>query len=220
MTESTIIDRIRQKEDLEQLVDHIIDNPGEIKVLVNAIETLKGNLRYAAEKLIRLTSEREPALLYPHFDFFVSLLDSENSFLKWGAIITLSNLASVDEEDKFSRIFDKYYSYVRGPNVVSASNVVGNSWKIALAKPELSDAIVEKVLALETAEFVHKDEPSPECRRVVAGNAIESFGKFFDVIRDKERVIAFVERQFDSPRAAVSKRAAKFLKIYSNRPLS
>ena len=142
------------------------------------------------------------------------MLDSENSFLKWGAIVTLSNLAAVDSADKFAQIFDKYYSLVCGPNMVSAANVVGNSWKIARAKPDLSDAIVDEVLKLQTAEFLHKGGLSPECRSVVAGHAIDSFARFFDLITDKKKVIAFVRRQLESPRSSVRKKAAKFLRRF------
>ncbi|MBN2208383.1 MAG: hypothetical protein JW759_03715 [Candidatus Coatesbacteria bacterium] len=214
MIESGMIEQMGHKEGVDCVVEQVIENPEHIQELVHIIETRKGTIRYAAEKVLRLTSERQPALVYPHFDFFADLLDSENSFLKWGAIVTLSNLAAVDSANKFAQIFDKYYSLVCGPNMVSAANVVGNSWKIAQAKPDLSDAIVDEVLKLETAEFMHKGELSPECRIIVAGHAIDSFARFFDLITDKKKVIAFVQRQLKSPRPAVGKRAAKFLKRF------
>jgi hypothetical protein len=41
-----------------------------------------------------LVSEKKPELVYSYFDFLVKLLDSENNFLKWGSIITISNLCA------------------------------------------------------------------------------------------------------------------------------
>jgi len=46
-------------------------------------------------------------LVYPYFDFLVKLLDSENNFLKWSAIITISNLSSVDSKNQFEKFFEK-----------------------------------------------------------------------------------------------------------------
>jgi len=59
---------------------------------------------------------KSPVLLYDRFDFFPEILDWENNFHRWGAIMILSNLVSVDSEKKFDPIFEKYFAPIKGPN--------------------------------------------------------------------------------------------------------
>ena len=85
-------------------MSQVIKNPKLIEVLIYAIDSEKGSIKFGCEKIVRLVSEKKPGLVYSYFDFLVQLLDSENNFLKWGAIITISNLASVDSKNQFEKI--------------------------------------------------------------------------------------------------------------------
>jgi len=44
-------------------------------------------------------------MVYPFFDRIAAFLDSGNSFLRWGTILTLSHLARADEEGRFPKLF-------------------------------------------------------------------------------------------------------------------
>jgi len=193
-------------------VRQVIKNPKLIEVLISIIDSEKGSIKFGCEKIIRLVSEKKPELVYPYFDFFVKLLDSENNFLKWGAIITISNLSCVDSKNQFEKIFNKYYAPVTGPIMVTAANIVGNSWKIAQAKPNLMDRIVDKILKIEKAKYEYKGELSPECNNVVCGHAIDSFEKFFEKANNQKKIMAFIKRQLNNTRPSVKKRAEKFMK--------
>jgi len=96
--------------------------------------------------------------------------------------------------------------------VVTAANIVGNSWKIAQAKPKLIDRIVDKILKIEKVKYEYKGELSPECSNVICGHAIDSFDKFFEKVKNKKKIMAFVKRQLNSTRPSVKKRAEKFMK--------
>ena len=159
-----------------------------------------------------MVSEKKPELVYPYFDFLVKLLDSENNFLKWGAIITISNLSRVDSKNQFEKIFNKYYAPVTGPIMVTAANIVGSSWKIVQAKPKLTDRIVDEILKIEKAKYEHKGELSPECNNVVCGHAIDSFERFFEKVKNQKKIMAFIKRQLNNTRPSVKKRAEKFMK--------
>ncbi|MDD5015762.1 MAG: hypothetical protein PHW73_11835, partial [Atribacterota bacterium] len=174
MREQKIIEQIKSKKDIDKLVNQVIKNPKIIELLISTIDNEKGSIKFGCEKVIRLVSGKKPELVYPYFDFFVKLLDSENNFLKWGAIITISNLSRVDSKNQFEKIFNKYYAPVIGPMMVTAANIVGNSWKIAQAKPELIDRIVDEILKIEKAKYEYKGELSTECNNVVCGHAIDS----------------------------------------------
>ena len=153
-------------------------------------------------------------MIYPYFDVFADLLDSDNSFLKWGAIMTVANLTAVDAENKFEAIFQKYYAPIPGPAMVTAANVIGSSAKIALAKPELTERIAREIPKVDKAKYQRKGFPSPECRNVAIGQAIDSFERFFEQIDDKAKIVAFVKRQLRNTRKQVVKKAERFLRTH------
>jgi hypothetical protein len=150
--------------------------------------------------------------MYPYFGVFVELLDSDNSFLKWGAIIDVANLTVVDSENRFEAVFRKYFDPICGPTMVTAANIIGGSAVIARAKPDLVDLITNEILKVEKAKYLRNRMPSPECRNVAIGQAIDSFDKFYDLIGPKTRVLGFVRRQLKNTRSQVVKKAERFIK--------
>jgi hypothetical protein len=217
MAKENILEQLGQKGvDIEAIANRVINKPEEIAELTEAIKVEKRAVKFSYEKVLRLVSERRPELIYPYFGVFEDLLDSDNSFLKWGAILTIGNLAAVDEEKKFEAIFEKYYAPIPGPAMVTASNIIGSSAKIALAKPELTERITREILKVEKAEYERKGQPSPECRNVAIGQAIDSLDKFFKQIEDKKAVIAFVKGQLNNSRKQVVKKAERFIRKHAN----
>ena len=208
----SLIQRIKQKEDIEKISKLIVAKPELLSELVETMANDKTSLKFGCEKVIRTVSEKRPELVYLYFDSFVRLLDSENRFLKWGATLTIANLAAVDSQNKFEEIFDKYYALVAGKEMVAGANVVGSSWKIALAKFKLVPIITERIMGVQNARYEHKSRSSPECKNVVLGQAIDSLAKFYDMIENKEPVLAFVKKQLNNTRPQVVKKAEKFLK--------
>ena len=110
-----------------------------------------------------------------------ALIGSPNSFIKWGAIITLSNLAAVDTENKFASVYEKYFGLIDADAMVTAANVVGNAWKTILSKPEYEQDITKRLLRIPENTYLYKGEPSPECRNILCGHAIDCFDKYFEV---------------------------------------
>ena len=207
-----IIDKISKKgSNKEKLAKEVIKSPELIPQLLEGLNNRKGSIRLGCEKILRLISEQQPKLIYPHFNTFAKMLDSENSILKWGAIITISNLISVDTNAEFKKIFEKYFSLITGKTMITASNGVKNAWKIALEKPESADNIAREILRAEKARYENKGQLSPECNNIVCGHAIDSFDKFYHTICEKKPVLGFVKRQLNNTRKPVSKKAEKFL---------
>jgi hypothetical protein len=202
----------KKGEDVAKVAAYAIDHPESIDTLIKDLTAPKGTLRYGFEKVLRRISEQRPDLIYPYFDTYADLLDSDNSFIKWGAILTIANLTAADLQEQFEKIFEKYFRPIAGPALVTAANTIGGAAKIALAKPQLTERIACEILKVEQAEFERKGSPSPECRNVAFGQAIDTFDQIFDQIEDKARVIAFVRAQVSNPRKPVAKRAEKFLK--------
>jgi hypothetical protein len=155
-------------------------------------------------------SEENPEKLYPYFDSFIDLSDSKYRILTWNALAIIANLTRVDADKKFDAIFGRYYSFLDNDYMVTVANVVGNSGKIALAKPYLISKITEELLKVE--DISTSPHLTEECKRVIAEKTIKVLDLFFDRIDQKERVISFVKACLDSSRKSLRTTAENFLK--------
>ncbi len=208
MTDSKLLQQISQRDsDKEAIARKVIDKPELLTEIFEGLNAEQANIKYGCDKILRLISEQAPALLYPQFDFFANNLNSENTFFKWGAIHILANLAAVDSENKFERIFDKYFAPIPGPVLITAANVVNGAAKIALAKPELTERIAQALLQVEKAKY-----QNTECRNIALGHVIKSVDHFFDQIKDNEPMIKLIRKQLENSRNATKKVAEKFVK--------
>jgi hypothetical protein len=213
MEQETILDQVAKKgADLRMLAEQLIKDSKPIATLVAALETEKNSKKFAYEKVLRFVSAKQPELIYPYFDFFCRLLDHENNFLKWGAIITIANLTAADTPKRFEVIFQKYFGPISGPAMITAANIIGSSVTITQAKPELADAIKREILKVEKAKFQIKGRPSPECRNIAIGHAIHALDAFYERIEDRADVLKFVKRQLKNTRPPVAKRAEQFIR--------
>lgn len=187
-----------------------------LPVLVEGLYSSKATIRYACGSIVMNLSEEHPDKLYPYMNVFVDLLSSRYRILTWNAIAAVANLARVDSEGKFDAIFDKYFSFLNDEYMVTVANIVGNSSKIASAKPHLVPKITRQLLKVENISLTpHLTE---ECKRVIAEKTIQTFSMFFDRIEDeqKEEVLAFVKRHLNSSRKTLKKEAEKFLRKWHN----
>jgi len=211
MAESNLLHRIAQKgSDKEAIAEKVISDPGLLPELFSGLSARKAGIKYGSEKVLRIISEKKPELLYSRMDVFIDLLDGENSILKWGSILVIANLASVDSKNRIEKIFKKYFAPIPGPVLITAANIIGNSYKIALAKPRLTEKIAREILKVERARY-----RTAECRNVAIGGAIDSLGRFFHQIKNREPVLEFVKKQVRNRRPSTRKKAEKFLKKHA-----
>ncbi len=209
--ESKLIQKLENKTmTKEQLLKKVKQNHGLIPEILGGTSSSKPAIRYGCAKVLMDLSEEEPEQLYPHMDFFINLLENKYRILTWNAIIILSNLTKVDTEKKFDSIFNKYYSYLDDEYMVTVANVVGNSGKIALTKPYLTQKITDKLLKVENISIT--THLSEECKRVITEHAIKTFDVFFPQIEQKDRVISFVKKHINSSRVSLRTESEKFLK--------
>ena len=192
-----------------RLAERVAAEPGLLAEILAGLEAEEPRIKYGCSKVLRLASQKHPAILYPRFDFFAGLLDADNNFLKWDAARIVASLAAVDSEGKLEPLLDRYLRPIRGPVMITAANLIANAATIALARPDWAGRIARAVLKVERAEY-----QTAECRNVAIGHAIESFDRFFHLLNVKEQktVVKFVRRQLDNRRNAVRKKAATFIK--------
>ena len=198
----------------EELLKKVTLDFNLLPIILKGVSSSKAAIRYGCAKILMDLSEEHPQQLYPYMDIFVDLLDSKYRILIWNAMAVIANLTKIDDERKFDAIFDKYFSFVNDEYMVTVASMVGNSGKIALAKPYLIERITNELLKVENiSTTAHLTE---ECKRVIAEAAIKSFSRFFDKVGQKDKVITFVERQLKSSRRSLRKEAEKFLKNYGS----
>ena len=179
-----------------KLLNDLLDNAASDKAVI----------KYKSLKVLTLLSEQQSELLYAKWDFFVKLLDNENTFLRVIGATTIAHLTRVDTKNKFEKIFDKYYSLLEDESMINAANIAGRSGIIAKAKPHLQSKITNKLLKID------KTHHSSECKNIIKGKAILSFNEYIDEYDDKERIIQFVKKELNNTRSATRKKAEKLLK--------
>lgn len=203
---------LKKKPDLKEFMTQVTGEPELIATLLEIIKVEKGTAKYNAEKIIRYVSERDPALIYPYFEGIASLLSSPNNFIKWGAVITLANLVPIDSENRFDAVFDQYFSLLNSESMIGAANVISNTWKIILAKPDYEPAITERLFQITKNVYLIRGKPSPECKNILYGQMLECFDKYFAVSASQEEMIKFAVLQRSNSRKQVARKAENFLK--------
>lgn len=194
----------------EELLQKVEQDFSLLPEVLQGTSSSKAAIRYGCAKVLMDLSEKYPEKLYPYMENFIELLDSKYRILTWNAMAIIANLTKVDKDQKFDAIFDKYYSFLNDEYMVTVANVVGNSAKIALAKPHLVQKITTELLKVDNISLTaHLTE---ECKRVITEHAIQSLDVFFEKIEAKAQVLSFVKRQRDSTRASLRKEAQSFLK--------
>jgi len=208
MTDFKLHQQISSKgSDKEKIAEKVINQPDLLPEIFEGLNAEQANLKYGCDKILRLISEKAPTRLYAQFGFFANNLNSDNNFFKWGAIHILANLAAIDSENKFERIFDKYFAPISGPVLITAANIIKGAAQIALAKPELTAKIVPALLQVEKAKY-----QTVECRNIALGQVIKSVDPFFDQIKDKAPLTKLIRKQLKNSRSATKKAAEKFVK--------
>ena len=200
------------KEDLLKIVEADFSKVPELFV---GVSSKKAAVRYSCASLLVSLSSRHPQQLYPYMDRFIALLNSKYRILTWNAIAAIANLCCIDKDKKFDAIFDKYFGNLNSGYLVTAANVVGNSGKIAVAKPYLIPKITCELLKVENIAIT--PHLTQECKRVLAELAVKTFNMFYDKMgfEEKGKVHVFVKRQLDSPRKRLKAEAETFLKKWN-----
>jgi hypothetical protein len=180
----------------------------EAEKLSKALEGIlskKDEIRSNSFKVLMHLSEEQPKVLYPKWDYLANLLDSNNHYQRYISINILANLAVVDTQNKFDKIFDKYFSNIDGDRTMVAGQAALNSGKIAKTKPNLQTKITNRLLNIEKT---HKGKQI----ELIKAYTIEAFNEYFEESSDKNKILDFVEAQLKSESPKTRKLAMEFLK--------
>ena len=204
--------RLAEKSDMNELVTEVLREPAMISELIDIITTDKTSIKFFCTKVIRLTSEQHPDIVFPYFDAIAKLIESNNSFIKWDAIAIISNLVCVDSVGKYDLIHKEYFDLIKEPKMITAATVVGNAWKIVMHKPHFESDITKRLLSVPDILYYSKGKPSPECNNVMCGHVIDCFDKYYLASKSKDEICNFVRQQLGNTRKQVVRKAESFLK--------
>lgn len=216
MEKLALIEALKRKSDMHVVISQAIEDATIIPLLLDIIETDKTAIKFNAEKIIRKISEENPNLLYPYFERIALLIESENTFIRWGFMLTLPNLLKVDTDIKWEKVSRKYLSLLDSTSIETFGNAVSGIWKILEAYPELEKDIVPKLLNIEERYFLHKGEVSPECMNIAKGQIIECFDRLYDKSPYKSQMLTFVQANLENSRKPVQGKAKRFMKKYGD----
>jgi len=191
----------------EKIAGLAIKNKSILKQVLEGAAFENKRVKNASAKCLREISRIAPIRLYPSFDFFVNLIDGDDTILKWNSIEVLSNLTEVDTDNKFNgKLLNKYISLLSDESMVTAANTITALGKVALYKPLLRKKITEELVKVNALPH------SAECCNILAGKAIAAFGLYIDELKDKKEIIIFAEKHLKNRRNATRIKARKLLK--------
>ncbi|MFC1914835.1 hypothetical protein ACFLWK_01100 [Chloroflexota bacterium] len=192
--------------DIEDVARKALKDAALLAELLDGLKSKKETLRYNCSKVLTLISEESGEVLYPRWDYFVGLLSRDNTYWKISALLIIANLTRVDTENRFEKMFDKYYQLLDDRSMVTAIYAASSSGRIVRAKPELETRITGELLNIDQTH--HR----PGRKDLVKAGAIEAFREYFASARDRDGIIRFVRQQLDSESPKTRKLAAEFLK--------
>jgi len=199
-----ISDLLNKDIDPQTYFKKTMKKPDMINHLLEGLISKNETYRYNCFKVLDIVSEKKPDLLYPHWDFFIEHLRSDNQYHKMSAVLLIASLTAVDTGKKFEKIFDEYYSNLKSEKTVVPIYIMKSSGKIVNNKPKLERKITDLLLNIE------KIYPGKQVELVKAA-VIESFSDFYKNAEKKHEIIGFVKKQLDSESPKTRKTAREFI---------
>ena len=205
-----LADLNKKEVDLACLAQQASDNQESLSELVAGLSDRQERVGYHCLKALMLVAEERPELLYPHWDVFVDLLRSDNTYFKLRGANLIAAVVCVDTDNRFERIFDEYYDLLDGRSVIAAACIAGNSGKIATAHPELQSRITDRLFSIDQTHH------PPDRRDLIKGHAVEALGEYFQESDDKVAILEFVRGQLEGKSPRTRKKAKEFLERWGD----
>ena len=178
----------------------------DVDRLFKALGSDRAKVRYGASKKLLAMAEKTPERLYPRFDSFVELWDSENRIFRWTGILIVGRLARVDAKGKADRRLGRLVSFLRSGDLITANNAILALGDVAENKPGLRSRIIDELLKVEKYKF-----ETAECRNIAVGKVVQALARFADELACDKDVRGFLRRAARSRRNSTRKKALDLL---------
>jgi hypothetical protein len=190
--------------DPEIFAKKVIKTPNLINQYLDGLLSKNETYRYNCFKILNIISEKKPNILYPHWNFFIDHLRSDNDYHKMSAVLIIANLTSIDSENRFENIFNDFYENLKSKKTIVPIYIVKSLGKIVNFKPPLEEKITDLLLDIENIY------PGKQIE-LVKSSVIESFSAFYDKAQKKDEILRFVKNQLESESPKTRKSAKEFL---------
>ena len=191
---------------IENVAEKVLADEKLLLELLDGLKSKKETFRYNCSKVLTLISEKHGEVLYPQWEYFASLLSSNNTYWKISVLLIIANLTKVDTKSKFEKIFDGYYQLLDDKSMITAIYTARSSGKIVRAKPALETRITEKLMSIDGTHY------EQDRKDLVKSGVIEAFREYYEEARDKARIIEFVKKQLESVSPKTRNVAKEFLR--------
>lgn len=213
----TYIQQLQDKTITPQvLATRIRRNPTQLSDLLTGLHSNKATIRYGCSKTLIILSTTDPTLLYPHFNVFVTLLESPYRILTWNALTILANLTLADTQKKFEKIMNTYYHHLTDGDLITVNTIVQASPTIANAKPHLTDTIIHHLLS--TNSLPTGPHLTTECKHIIATKTIQALDILYPHTTNHTPILTYVTQHANSTRGITRKTAQTFLKKHGDSP--
>jgi hypothetical protein len=192
--------------DIKAVAKKAVKDDKLLAELLGNLLSKKETIRYNSHKVLLEICEEQPKVIYGHWDYLVKFLDSDNTYHKLSAVILLASLTKADRNNKFERIFNKFYGLLNDKSFITAAYVSQASGKIVLSKPKLETKITNRLLSID------KTHHQQERKDLAKASIIETFEEYYPQAKQKKKIIEFVEKQLNCASPKTRKAAKNFLK--------
>ena len=211
MVKNDLISEISDKNvDVDKFAEIVINEESiRIEIINQMLNNTHIMVYYHSYNVLAKATELNPELFYRCWEDFASLLNHENSYHRDFGLTLIANLTKVDNEGKFSSVFDDYFKRINDAKFMTARHCIQNTAKILANKNELMKDTLNILLDIDKrCNFSEKQ------KALLKSDVIVVFDKFYEQIDRKERINKFVKAELSSISPKTKKRAREFILKY------
>ena len=172
--------------DISPVVKKALQDRQVLAGLLNGLMSKKETFRYNCSRTLERISEEYGKALYPHWDYFIDLLSSDNTYHKISALNILAHLVKDDADHRFIDVFERYYQLLDDRSMIT-----------------------DRLLNID------KTHHDLECKGLIKGYALESFSDYFETAKNKRDILEFAREQLHSKSPKTKKIAKAFLEKWN-----
>jgi hypothetical protein len=193
---------------ISNLAQRASRDPEALSALLLALAPLNTDekARNRAFQALMLVAQRHPEALLPRWGELATLLKGGRAFSRYPAVHILAALAPSEEEGRFEKAFEAFYSLLDDEAISVAAHVAWLSGKIAKAKPNLQRRITRRLLSIDETHF------DAGRKDLIKSYAIQAFDEYFEDAKEKKAILLFVRDQLGAKSPRSRKAAKEFLK--------
>jgi hypothetical protein len=193
--------------DLEETIALVLEDHQALETVLMGLLSPQDIYRFNCFRVILAISTQQPAILYPHWERFTSMLGSANAYHRSIGMQVLVNLAGADREGRLEGIFAALFDLLDDDSLVTARQMAQTAGKIALARPDLRVRVTDRLLMIDQTHH------TPQHKALIKADILQAFSEYYSQSDDKARMLAFAQTLADSKNPKTRKAAKDFIKL-------